>query len=150
MIALLDVNVLLALAFPNHQHWPAATQWFRRERENGWATCAVTQAGFLRIATTVSAVGTIIAMRDAVELLVQSTADPRHQFWPLDSPPVQIRADIRNRMLGPKHVTDAQLLDLAIRRGGKLVTFDQRLEYLLPPQAGLGAHLEVIREHPIG
>lgn len=149
MIALLDVNVLLALAFPNHQHWPAATQWFRAHREHGWATCPLTQAGFLRIATTVTAVGTIIPMQDAVELLVKSTADPNHHFWPLDSPTVQIRPDIRQRMLGPRHVTDAQLLDLAIRRGGRLVTFDQRIEFLLPPRTGLGEHLEVLREHPI-
>ena len=149
MTALLDVNVLLALAFPNHQHWRAATQWFRRERERGWATCPLTQAGFLRIATNVNAVGTIIGMRDAVELLTQSTADPHHHFWPLDAPTIQLRAEIRQRMLGPRHVTDAQLLDLAIRRGGRLVTFDQRIEFLLPPRAGLGEHLEVLREHPI-
>ena len=47
-------------------------------------------------------------------------------------------------MLGPKQVTDAQLLDLAIRRGGRLVTFDRKIEYLVPPRGGLGRHLELL------
>ena len=35
---LLDVNVLLALAWPTHQHHGAAHQWFRQESRHGWAT----------------------------------------------------------------------------------------------------------------
>ena len=35
---LLDVNVLLALAWPNHQHHAVAHRWFRRESRRGWAT----------------------------------------------------------------------------------------------------------------
>lgn len=46
--ALLDINVLLALAWPNHQNHAAAHGWFARESRHGWATCAFTQLGFVR------------------------------------------------------------------------------------------------------
>ena len=39
MTALLDVNVLIALAWPNHVHHVAARAWFEEHREEGWATC---------------------------------------------------------------------------------------------------------------
>lgn len=41
MIRLLDVNVLIALAWPNHVHHDAAGSWFARLRRTGWATCAL-------------------------------------------------------------------------------------------------------------
>ncbi|MDB6039699.1 MAG: hypothetical protein JWM99_3540 [Verrucomicrobiales bacterium] len=39
--ALLDTNVLLALAWPNHQHHAVAHRWFAKHTEQGWATCAL-------------------------------------------------------------------------------------------------------------
>lgn len=36
-VALLDVNVLLALAWPNHQHHVAAHRWFHDDGRRGWA-----------------------------------------------------------------------------------------------------------------
>ncbi|MFN0130032.1 MAG: hypothetical protein ACKV19_25485 [Verrucomicrobiales bacterium] len=41
--ALLDTNVLLALAWPNHQHHAQAHTWFSANAKKGWATCALTQ-----------------------------------------------------------------------------------------------------------
>ena len=49
MIALPDVNVLIALAWPNHVHHDAARSWFAESRATGWATCPVTEAGFVRV-----------------------------------------------------------------------------------------------------
>lgn len=48
---LLDTNVLLALAWPNHQHHGTAQRWFKREAPRGWATCALTQLGFVRLSS---------------------------------------------------------------------------------------------------
>ena len=59
MIALPDVNVLIALAWPNHvHHHPArpARSWFAANRSTGWATCPLTEAGFVRISCNRSAV----------------------------------------------------------------------------------------------
>lgn len=44
---LLDVNVLLALAWPNHLHHGLAQSWFRKSLTDGWATCSLTELGFI-------------------------------------------------------------------------------------------------------
>ena len=48
---LLDVNVLLALAWPSHAHHEIADEWFLRNRHKGWATCVLTQLAFLRLSS---------------------------------------------------------------------------------------------------
>jgi len=48
-VSLLDVNVLLALAWPTHVHHAAAHRWFAENHAMGWATCPLTQLGFVRL-----------------------------------------------------------------------------------------------------
>ena len=43
MIALPDVNTLIALAWPNHVHHDAARSWFVANRAAGWATCTLAE-----------------------------------------------------------------------------------------------------------
>ena len=52
---LLDANVLLALAWPNHQFHAAATRAMGRSRGR-WATCALTQLGFIRLSSNPAAI----------------------------------------------------------------------------------------------
>jgi predicted nucleic acid-binding protein len=49
-VCLLDVTVLLALAWQTHVHHPAAHRWFGENSGAGWATCSLTQLGFVRLA----------------------------------------------------------------------------------------------------
>ena len=50
MISLLDVNVLVALLVPEHEHHASAQDWFAHEAViDGWATCAVTELGVIRV-----------------------------------------------------------------------------------------------------
>ena len=49
MIALLDVNLLVALAWPGHVSFATVHRWFARHGDAGWATCPITQAGFVRV-----------------------------------------------------------------------------------------------------
>ncbi|HEY7215024.1 MAG TPA: hypothetical protein VIC28_10365 [Thermoanaerobaculia bacterium] len=49
MVALLDVNVLVALFDPDHVHHEAAHTWFAAHRGAGWATCPLTENGLIRI-----------------------------------------------------------------------------------------------------
>lgn len=142
MIGLLDVNVLLALAWSTHSHALAAGKWFESQKNLGWATCPVTQSGFLRVSTTIGAVGRVVMMNEARSLLSQVTAEQEHVFWPMDTPATDVHPSIR--MLGPKHMTDCLLLDLAIRRDGKLVTFDQKIRQLLPAGSPLLKHIELL------
>ena len=48
---LLDINVLLALSDPLHIQHEAAHQWFAQEGKKSWATCPLTENGFVRIAS---------------------------------------------------------------------------------------------------
>ena len=55
-VSLLDVNVLVALFFPDHVHHELAHDWFADHREQGWATCPLTENGLVRVACGGSAV----------------------------------------------------------------------------------------------
>ena len=48
MIALPDVNTLIALAWPNHVHHDAARSWFATNRAAGWATCTLAEGSLKR------------------------------------------------------------------------------------------------------
>ena len=49
MTFLLDVNVLMALLWENHEHHQVARPWFRQVTD--FATCPVTQLGFARVSS---------------------------------------------------------------------------------------------------
>ena len=46
---LLDVNALIALGWEGHERHREVATWFSRHSRAGWATCALTQAGFVRV-----------------------------------------------------------------------------------------------------
>ena len=55
-VALLDVNVLVALFNPVHVHQELAHDWFADHRASGWATCPLTENGFLRVLGNAAAI----------------------------------------------------------------------------------------------
>jgi len=65
MIALLDVNVLVALFDPNHTLHEPAHRWFETERESGWATCPITENGLVRVLSNPKYPGRQTTVRDA-------------------------------------------------------------------------------------
>ena len=133
---LLDVNVLLALAWPNHQFHRAA----RRRLESSsarLATCALTQLGFIRLSSNPSVVGVIKSPSESARLLSTMVSDARHVY--LNSLPepasAQVAAAFRS-LLGGRQVTDAYLLYLARQNRDTLLTFDSRLAALAPASTG--------------
>jgi len=143
-ISLLDVNVLLALAWPTHVHHAAAHRWFAEDHQTGWATCPLTQLGFVRLGMQPAVVKTPILFGDAMHALAQMTAHSTHRFWPLEGGLADIRDEIRARVVGHHQLTDAVLLDLAIRRQGRLATFDRGIAGLLPPDSVLRDAVAII------
>jgi uncharacterized protein len=126
-LLLLDVNVLLALAWPNHQFHTAAVAAL--SSQNRWATCALTQLGFIRLSSNPAAIPTAKSPQEAAGLLAQLVADSQHLY--LDSLPAPTSQDWRDtfrKVLGHQQVTDAYLLRLAAANKAVLVTFDRRLE----------------------
>ena len=81
MIALLDVNVLLALAWPNHVHNHAARKWFRTHRRQGWATCPSTENGFIRISSNSRIIPEAKSPQEAALLLRDLIALEVHVSW---------------------------------------------------------------------
>ena len=132
-IALLDVNVLVALFDPAHNNHEDAHRWFGRNRKHGWATCPITTNGCIRVLSnpaypTVEATPAEVAGR--LRSLC-STAD--HHFW-ADSVSLMDEALFRPSMIGGhqtigghQKITDAYLLGLAVRNHGLLATFDRSI-----------------------
>lgn len=142
--SLLDVNVLIALAFPNQASHRAAHEWFAAQPDRKWASCPLTQAGFLRVATRILG-GTREALHAAFLALDQNCQSPGHRFWPT---PVDLRAlDVRqrSRLTGPSQITDLQLLLAARHHRGQLVTFDTGLRVL----AAAAGHDEAVVVLPV-
>jgi len=123
--ALLDVNVLLALAWPNHQHHAAAHRWFRGEAKHGWVTCAVTQLAFIRLSSNPAYTAEAARPADAAALLQQYCEHPNHHFWPS---PTAAEPRLYHVAVGHQQVNDAWMVELARQREGRLVTFDARLQ----------------------
>jgi toxin-antitoxin system PIN domain toxin len=133
-LLLLDVNVLLALAWPNHQFHAAALRELQ-VRRGRWATCALTQLGFIRLSSNPAAIPTAKGPAEAAALLEAMVADPLHVY--LESLPSPVAKDCRGAfggILGSRQVTDAYLLVLARRNRAIFVTFDTKLEGLADPE----------------
>ena len=124
--ALLDVNVLLALLDGDHIDHERATEWLDLEIGAGWASCPVTENGFVRIISQPRYPSPIPAAQ-AIELLGEACESEHHEFWPCDVSILDARIVDRCRLLGPRQITDAYLLALATARRGRFVTFDRAL-----------------------
>ena len=123
-VALLDTNVLLALGWPSHQHHAAAHRWFARESKKGWASCSLTQLGFVRLSANRSFTADAVSPTEAAELLQRWTADSHHHFWrsPRADEPIIFR-----HAFGAGQVNDAWLVATAKANKGVVATFDARL-----------------------
>jgi uncharacterized protein len=126
MRALLDVNVLIALLDAGHAMHAAASDWLEHELSHGWASCPITQNGVVRIMAQPSYPASRPA-RIVAERLAEACAAPHHAFWPDDVSLLQDGLIDWSRVLGHRQVTDAYLLALAVRNGGRLVSFDRRI-----------------------
>ena len=126
---LLDTNVLLALAWPNHVHHREAIEWFRDRAGLGFATCPLTQTGFVRISSNPSFTAHAVTTGEAVALLGRLTALPGHRFWP-DDLPLSDACPSDGSLATHRQVTDAYLLALAGSHDGVLATLDRGIQSL--------------------
>jgi uncharacterized protein len=140
--ALLDVNVLLALLDADHVDHLRARHWLEGEIDGGWASCAITQNGFVRIVSR-HRYPSPIPPTQALDLLDHACATDHHEFWPCDVSVLDAAAVDRERVHGPRQVTDAYLLALAARHGGRFVAFDRSIVRSAVPRA-TADHLVVL------
>jgi uncharacterized protein len=126
-VALLDVNVLVALFDPDHVHHELAHDWFADNRPAGWATCPVTENGFLRVLANPAYHGVVTRPPDLLARLRRFCASGHHVFWPDQVSLRDLAVFDPAFIAGPRQITDVYLLGLAKAKAGRLVTFDGRI-----------------------
>ncbi len=124
-VYLLDVNVLVALAWPTHVHHRVARRWFADCHGDGWATTPVTEFGFVRVSSNPAAVGDPLTPAEAIVVLEEIRRRPGHETWADDISPTDRRVVDPARLVGHRQVSDAHLLALARRHHGRLATLDR-------------------------
>lgn len=142
--SLLDVNVLVALAWPQHVHHESAHAWFGRRGRQPWATSPLTQLAFVRVSSNAKIIQDAVSPREAMGLLRKLTALPGHRFWADDADPTGQTVFDSVALVGHRQVTDAYLLALCAARSGRLATFDHGVQELLPDAAARHAFVELL------
>jgi toxin-antitoxin system PIN domain toxin len=132
---LLDVNALIALAWPGHEAHERVQVWFARNASAGWATCPFTESAFVRILSNPAFSPRAVSPQDALRGLNISLRHPGHRFWAADIGFGEAVRRFRGRLIGHKQVTDAYLFGLALDKRGKLATLDESLAKLLDPES---------------
>ena len=135
-MALLDVNALVALVWDSHVHHAAMRAWFTKNDSAGWATCPITESGFVRVSSNPIVLPSAIGVDAARGVLSALRAHPDHRFLADD---VSMSDSDVPSIAGYRQVTDAHLLTLARRRGVRLVTFDASILAM-----GDGSNVEVL------
>lgn len=139
-IALLDVNVLVALFFANHVHHDLAHDWFEDHGRGGWATCPVTENGFVRVACRQPASTGPLRPSAVIKLLARFCSDSAHHTWTDDVSLTDTSLFAPQFVRGHGQITDVYLLGLAKRHGGHLATFDRSI----PLEAVRGASSKTV------
>jgi toxin-antitoxin system PIN domain toxin len=141
-VALLDVNVLVALFDPDHVHHEIAHDWFEDNQASGWATCPITENGFVRVVSN-PAYGSGMRSSAVIVGFRKFCASPERRFW-MDELSLADETLFNSALIaGYRQLTDIYLLGLAHKMGGCLATFDRTI----PINAVVGAKatsLEVI------
>jgi toxin-antitoxin system PIN domain toxin len=129
---LLDVNLLVALTWPDHVMHRRAQAWFA-DLETAWATTSATETGFIRISMNPHVTTHPVAWNAAVDMLVTIRATSGHTWWEEDvdllaSPIIQ-----RAPVVGYRQLTDVHLAALAARHSGRVATLDEGVVEALHP-----------------
>lgn len=144
---LLDINVLLALWMPTQQDHAKVAAWFRAEGSRHWATCPVTQAGFVRLASNPALTPDALSVAGAVEVLRANLMHPGHVFWEDDLDVPASLSLCGRKLQGHRQVMDAYLVGLVVHRKGHLVTLDRSMSSLLPANPGPTRVIDLSAKH---
>lgn len=121
---LLDVNALLALGWAEHEAHTRVVRRLSARPAPTWATCPITQLGFVRISSTAGIFSRTLSPGQAHAALVALCGDARHRF--IENHPSVLDCDF-TPLNGPRQTTDLYLIELARHHGLTLLTLDNRL-----------------------
>jgi toxin-antitoxin system PIN domain toxin len=137
--ALFDVNVLIALLDRDHVSHAAATSWFAANLNPGWASCPITENGTARVMSS-PGYPNPLPIAEVLERIGNAARSGSHEFWPDDISLTDSALFDHRAIVGPKQITDRYLLALAVKRGGRLVTFDRAIR-ATGVRGALAAHI---------
>lgn len=147
-VALLDVNVLIALIDPRHVHHESCHRWFASREGADWASCAITQNAVLRIVGHPRYPNSPGSPAVVSRILQELVGHPQHRYWP-DAPSLLGLGHVNpSALVNSGQITDTYLLALAVHQGGVLASLDQRLS-TVAVAGGQGA-LELIATETAG
>ena len=127
---LLDVNVLVALGFVNHEFHDRVASWVRAQQFPMLATCSITELGFIRILAQAPAYGLTVAQARTLLLRLKESNLSRFTFISDDHDVSHLPSWVKM----PKQTTDGHLAKLASANGGVLATLGRKIPgaYLIP------------------
>ena len=131
-LLLLDANVLLALAWPNHPFHQRAVARLTRREGRRWATCLLTQAAFVRLSSNPTIIPGAKSPVEAGEMLGRLIDDSDHVFLEAKGKQFARLQELLARCHGHNQVNDAFLIWLALSHGASVLTFDAPLRHLPP------------------
>ena len=127
---LFDVNALIALGIKKHQFHPNVSQWALAQRNAQFLTCSITEIGFVRVVAQAPIYG--LNLDQAKSLLLGMKVN-RKLVLEFISDTNDI-SSIPSWVIRPDQITDGHRLNLAMKHGAVLATFDQGIPgaYLIP------------------
>ena len=134
MRALLDINVLIALHDREHVHHERAALWLESNIAHGWASCPLTQNDCLHIMGQ-SGYSSPQPLSILIAMLQGATGTPFHALWRDEISLLDRQHFQHARLHGHNQLTDLYLLALAVKHGGRLGSFDQRIPLSAVPGA---------------
>jgi predicted nucleic acid-binding protein len=127
-VYLLDVNLLVALLWPQHTFHDVAQAWFQIKGRHGWRESRIRND----------------SNKTNLSDWAGNMSHPHHRFWPDSLGFGEAAALFNAQMVGHQQIIDAYLLGLAFHNDGKLVTFDRSMTALLPTPSPRAHTIECI------
>lgn len=113
-----------------HPHHERVHRWIETQPSLIWATCPLTENGFIRIVSSVAYSARHLTVVGATESLNGLCRNWRqHSFWPIDLSLTDASVFRSELIVSPKQLTDVCLLALAVKHDGILVTLDRRINF---------------------
>jgi predicted nucleic acid-binding protein len=129
---LLDVNALVALGFVEHEFYERVVNWVQTlsRGENEFASCAITELGFVRLLTQTPLYGFSVAEAKLALLRLKSSGNIAFTFIADD----QKVSGLPSWVKTGRQTTDGHLVQLASANGAILATLDRGIPgaFLIP------------------
>jgi toxin-antitoxin system PIN domain toxin len=126
---LLDVNLLVALFDPEHVHHDLAHDYFEDNHTRGWATCPITENGFVRVVSSAKYPGGSERAEALLDRLRRFCRSRHHQFWQDSLSLTDPALFLAGSVTSSRQLTDIYLAGLAKAHAARLATFDRSIPW---------------------